>query len=127
MKAPSKILGFTVKEIDNATCYLTLKGLKKLRPCIQALGRLRESPKYKFGKGSLLKVDANLFRWAANRELAVEVWLAPSTTTFHGPQRGWPWYMQCDHWDLRSFLRHSFTFQARYVKAFIMKFGKKNH
>jgi len=109
----AKICGFTLAEIDAATCYLTCEGMRKLRPCRWALNWMRQH--------RCVKVTPQLFRfdWASEDP---HVWLLMPLNAL-GPVDGWPWsivhYKKIDNLSEQDCL-----FLARHLKAYIMLKGE---
>jgi len=96
------ILGFTIKKIDAAKCWLTPAGLEKLNPCSKDLitKQVKITPK-------MLK---------KYQEYDVAWWL--SNMSYYGP-KNWGWKnfkkLRIDPLDTLT--------QSRYLKAYIMKHG----
>lgn len=102
-----KILGFTVKEIDAATCYLTVEGMRKLRPCRLAMRWMREHGEQ--------EVTKNLFvEWDDERP---DLWLSTEDCIELGPVGGWGWE--------KDLAFKTPLVLCRHLKAYIMKHGRK--
>lgn len=103
------ILGFTLKEIDAATCYLTIEGMKKLRPCRWAMDWMVYN--------GVQNVTVGLFRgeWMVKQP---DAWLSHRASPYFGPENGWGW---------STYLYGSSALVlSRYLKAYIMKHGRKS-
>ena len=123
MTKQPKILGFTYAQIDKATCYLTPKGMKLLNPCSWAL--------YWMEKRGKQKVDLKLFKRWISRE--PDCWLCNHLDYF-GPPQQWGWdpigkaFIQtgdCLNRVSMGDICIPSKKLVRYLKAYIMKHGKK--
>jgi len=116
MEYPKTILGFKIKDIEAATCYLTIEGLEYLKPCDEALIMAESLEKFP------LKVTTRKLREYSRYD--VGFWLADDMKS--GPTK-WGWR--------RSSLFHSYNwpgtmqsywkFLTLHLKAYIMKHGKR--
>jgi hypothetical protein len=107
-QADFPILGLRKAEIDAARCYLTVGGMRRLRPCKWALQYMKR-------KGTQ-EVTPELFeRWRSHEPY---VWLSGVRWGAYGPTGRWGW-------DFNVSARTSNENMCRMLKAYIMRRGRR--